>query len=128
MARLKFIAHVMVAASIMGVAMIAPGPVNPAEAGQADFALSCDNGRTYPFSPLAVNAAGDVVTGLLHLRPRQAVHMRLIPMGIGYRYAGRGIWFDGRREIAEINWGTRVRVGCVVIRNTGETAVLVTKG
>ena len=28
----------------------------------------------------------------------RGLHMRLMSLGIGYRYAGRGVWFDGVRQ------------------------------
>src|SRR5690606_4514232 len=64
------------------------------------IALSCENGRVYPLRVRSVSDFGEVVTGYLSTSPRHATHVRLIPMGDGYRYAGRGIWFDGKRDIA----------------------------
>src|ERR1700755_272693 len=73
-----------------------------AQAECADFILSCDNGRDYPFCPRAISPVGDVVTGMLSISPHTAVKLRLIPMGVGYRYAGRGIWFDGFQNAAQL--------------------------
>jgi hypothetical protein len=42
--------------------------------------------------------------------------MRLIPMGSGYRYAGRGVWFDGMRGQAVLNWGRPDEVPCRVVQ------------
>ena len=68
--------------------------------------LSCENGRDYPLHPLAVSREYDLVTGyLLKTGHGRGVHMRLIPMGSGYRYAGPGVWFDGLRGDAVLNWG-----------------------
>lgn len=47
--------------------------------------------------------------------PRQRIHMRLIPMGDGYRYAGRGVWFDGIRGDAQLFDGPSRSVACSVI-------------
>ena len=75
-----------------------PGPISAQK-----MWLSCENGRDYPLHPL--------VTG--HGR---GVHMRLIPMGSGYRYAGRGVWFDGMRGQAVLNWGRPDEVPCRVVQ------------
>jgi hypothetical protein len=110
---------------------IACTTATPAQAGCADFVLSCDNGRDYPFCPRAVSPEGDVVTGTLSLAPRSAVKMRLIPMGTGYRYAGRGIWFDGMQDQALLFLRKDAAVSCSVSRQTldpNAPAVLYTKG
>ena len=77
------------------------------------FLLSCENGRNYPVRPIAISQEGDMVTGVLGTG-RGGVHVRLMPMGDGYRYAGRGIWFDGLRNAAVLNWGTLHAVNCLV--------------
>jgi hypothetical protein len=82
----------------------------------AGMALNCDNGRTYPIRAVAVSDLGDLVTGLLFTTPRNAVHIRLIPMGDGYRYSGRGIWFDGLRGDAMLYFGkAAAAVSCTVL-------------
>jgi hypothetical protein len=80
----------------------------------ADTTITCENGRTYPLVPIAVSDAGDVVTAKLYTAPRRATHVRLIPMGSGYRYAGRGLWLDGVREQGVLNFGKSAAVACVV--------------
>src|SRR5262249_16293260 len=70
---------------------VLPGPPG------AHLALACENGHTYPLHPRAVAVDGDIVTGYLMMVYGRGVHVRLIPMGFGYRYAGRGVWFDGLR-------------------------------
>src|SRR5438034_7730224 len=79
----------------------------PAQAGGicAGFTLSCENGHSYPLCPIAVSDAGEIVTGQLGLATRRGVHVRLVPMGVGYRYIGRGIWFDGVRSEAILYLG-----------------------
>ena len=63
-----------------------PGPISAQK-----MWLSCENGRDYPLHPLAVSREFDLVTGYLLVTGHgRGVHMRLIPMGSGYRYAGRG--------------------------------------
>jgi hypothetical protein len=85
----------------------------PLPIGQA-LSLACENGRTYALTPRAVSAAGDLVTGYLHLGPRRAVRVRLVPMGVGYRYIARGIWLDGVRSEAVLHFGKRTSVACAV--------------
>ncbi len=59
----------------------------------------------------------DLVTGYLLVTGHgRGVHMRLIPMGSGYRYAGRGVWFDGMRGQAVLNWGRPDEVPCKVMQ------------
>jgi hypothetical protein len=76
-----------------------------AGAGCQDLALVCENGRTYPICPIAISVAGELVTGRLMTTPSSGTHIRLIPMGNGYRYAGRGVWFDGKYTAASIYFG-----------------------
>lgn len=79
----------------------------------AEVVLSCEDGRQYPLCPIAVSLSGDIVTANLHTG-RGVSHVRLVPMGVGYRYAGRGIWVDGLRENAIINFGKHSSVACIV--------------
>ena len=79
-----------------------------------DFVLSCENGRDYPFCPRAISERGDVVTGTLMTASHHGVHMRFIPMGAGYRYAGRGIWIDSYQDAAVLNFGKHRSVACTV--------------
>jgi hypothetical protein len=83
----------------------------------ASIWLNCDNGRTYPIRPAAVSVEGDMVTGHLITGRGRGVHIRLMPMGDGYRYAGLGIWFDGLRGNAVLNWGTPRAVSCTVTQS-----------
>jgi hypothetical protein len=77
--------------------------------------LACENGKNYPIRPLAVSRENDLVTGyLVNIDRRNSVHLRLVPMGVGYRYAGHGIWFDGLRGEAVLKWGTASAVPCTV--------------
>ena len=99
-----------IAAVILACAAASPALRQDRLAGGDQLTLSCENGRQYPLRPRAVSVVGDVVTGYLQLSPRQRIHVRLIPMGDGYRYAGRGIWFDGIRGDAVLFDGpSRVR-------------------
>ena len=99
-----------VAAAALGLSGV------PANAGFAagNLSLACSNGHTYALSSRAVAVDGDLVTGYLHLSPRRAVHVRLIPMGDGYRYAGRGVWLDGIRQDATLHLGKHRSVDCQV--------------
>jgi hypothetical protein len=92
-----------------------PAPAHPS----GSLALSCENGRVYPLRVRSVSDFGEVVTGYLSTGPRHAAHVRLIPMGDGYRYAGRGIWFDGKRDIAVLYFGKNSAVNCTVLRDEG---------
>ena len=76
--------------------------------------LTCENGARYSMRPVAVSAEGDVVTGYLGNRQRQGIHVRLMPMGGGYRYAGRGVWFDGWRENVYLYLSKYRSVACTV--------------
>lgn len=84
----------------------------------AEIVLTCENGREYPLCPIAVSVAGEIVTGNLYLGANRPAHVRLVPMGVGYRYAGKGFWVDGVNEKAEINFGPHSRsVACTVLRS-----------
>jgi hypothetical protein len=84
--------------------------------GAATLWLSCENGSEYPIRPIAVSDEGDLVTGYLVIGQRQGVHIRLIPMGGGYRYAGRGVWFDGARENVYLYLSKYRPIACTVVR------------
>jgi hypothetical protein len=90
----------------------------PARAGGlcSDIALTCENGRTYPLCPIAISDEGEIVTAQLVLGRGRGLHVRLMPLGIGYRYAGRGVWFDGVRQNATLNFGVNNAVQCTVVR------------
>src|SRR4051812_7972854 len=86
----------------------------PASVGNcSEIVFTCENGQQYPLCPIAVSIVGEVVTGALYTG-RRATHVRMIPMGVGYRYAGRGIWLDGFRENALLNFGKHTQVACTV--------------
>jgi hypothetical protein len=79
-----------------------------------DYLLSCENGRSYPIHARAVTVDGDLVTGYLYTGHHHATHIRLVPMGAGYRYIARGVWLDGWREDAELNFGKHHELACTV--------------
>src|SRR4029078_3020709 len=57
--------------------------------------LAWENGHEKPLRPTCVSRENDLVTGYMLMTGRgHGVHMRLIPMGSGYRYAGGGVWVD----------------------------------
>ena len=87
--------------------MIAP-TANP-------IGLNCENGRYDQIRPLAVSDLGDFVTGYIATGRNRGMHIRLVPMGDGYRYAGRGIWFDGTLQEAVLYWGTPAATACAVV-------------
>jgi hypothetical protein len=87
----------------------------PAAAGVAPtISLSCANGRTYALVPRAVTVTGDIVTARLYVGARRGVPVRLVPMGAGYRYAGRGVWLDGIRDEAVLNFGRGQTIACEI--------------
>lgn len=66
----------------------------------ASFVVACENGANYMLQSDPVTYGGDVITGRFYFAPHRAAKVRLIPMGIGYRYAGKGFWLDGVRNRA----------------------------
>jgi hypothetical protein len=102
-----------------GLAAFSLGLMPQAFAGGvcAGLTLSCENGRSYPLCPIAVSIEGEIVTGRLGLSPGRGVHVRLVPMGVGYRYIGRNIWFDGVRSDAVLYMGKHRAVACTVERD-----------
>ena len=80
----------------------------------SEIVFTCENGRAYPLCPIAVTIAGEVVTASLYTGRHSAMHVRLIPMGVGYRYAGRGIWLDGFRENALLHVGKHSQIACTI--------------
>jgi hypothetical protein len=99
------------------VAAVAIGASGWAGAGAHEvapgFLLTCENGRTYPIHARAVTVDGDLVTGTISTG-RGRMHVRLIPMGAGYRYAALGRWVDGWRTEAALNFGPSKAVACTV--------------
>jgi hypothetical protein len=91
--------------------MLSPGA---ARGSCSEIVLTCENGREYPICPIAVTVAGELVTASLYTAPHRATYVRLVPMGVGYRYAGKGIWLDGLRGNALLNFGNRTSVACTV--------------
>jgi hypothetical protein len=84
-------------AGSVSIALLLLGPEAFAASTCAGMALSCENGRAYPVCPIAVSIDGALVTGRLGLSPGRGVQIRLVPMGVGYRYVGRNIWFEGQQ-------------------------------
>jgi hypothetical protein len=78
--------------------------------------LACENGRNYPIRPVGVSRDNDLVTGYFVWSAHGIVRLRLVPMGVGYRYTGGGIWFDGLRDQAVLNWGRADAVPCKVMQ------------
>jgi len=80
----------------------------------SELVFTCENGLQYPLCPIAVSIDGDVVTASLRTGHSGGVHMRLVPMGVGYRYAGPGIWVDGFRGNALLNFGKHSQIACTI--------------
>lgn len=100
-------------AADLGLLRSSSGPLGSC----SEIVLTCENGKNYPLCPIAVSIAGEIVTASLYTSPRGATKVRMIPMGVGYRYAGVGVWFDGLRDEALLNFGKRRAVACEVNRS-----------
>ena len=106
-----FVANPSVAAAAdLGIMTSGPRSVSSC----SEIVFTCENGRTYPLCPIAVSVVGEVVTASLYTGHRGATHVRMIPMGVGYRYAGRGIWLDGFRENALLNFDKHSQIACTI--------------
>src|SRR3954469_4394353 len=99
----------LAAAADLGIMTSGPAAVGSC----SEIVFTCENGRSYPLCPIAVSVVGEVVTESLH-NGRRATHVRMVPMGVGYRYAGRGIWLDGFRENALLNFGKHSQIACTI--------------
>lgn len=82
--------------------------------GTGEFVVACENGANYLLRSGRTTDSGDVVTGRFFLSPRRSVHVRLMPMGDGYRYAGRGLWLDGIRDQALLYLRKNQPIACHV--------------
>lgn len=100
-------------AADLGLMTSGPGAIGNC----SEIVFTCENGRQYPLCPIAVSVVGEVVTASLHTGHRGGTHVRLIPMGVGYRYAGRGVWLDGFRENALLNFGKHGQIACTIQRS-----------
>lgn len=101
----------------MGTSAQAADVAATGPAGVPGMVLACQNGANYPIQPIAVSREGDLVTGyMVRTGLGHAVRLRLVPMGNGYRYEGGGIWFDGVRSHAVLNWGRPDAVPCEVLQ------------
>lgn len=92
----------------------------PAQAGGRcpAITLSCENGHHYALCPTSISDKGDIVTANLTLSPRHGTPVRLVPMGVGYRYiSAGGIWLDGVKNEAVLNLGKHRSVYCTVANN-----------
>ena len=111
MTQTRFLARMAGAAVVLalcGPLAATAHPVSP------DYLLSCENGRSYPIHARAVTVDGDLVTGYLYTGHHHATHIRLVPMGAGYRYIASGVWLDGWRGDAELNFGKHHTLVCTV--------------
>jgi hypothetical protein len=98
------------AAADLGLIASGPGAVGNC----SEIVFACENGRQYPLCPIAVSVAGEVVTASLLTGRHGGVHVRMVPMGVGYRYAGPGVWVDGFRENALLNFGKHSQIACTI--------------
>ena len=114
-ASLGFMAGGALPAAAADLGLITKGPNSIGSCTEIVF--TCENGRQYPLCPIAVSVVGEVVTASLHTGPRGGTHVRMIPMGVGYRYAGRGVWLDGFRDNALLNFGKHSQIACTIQRS-----------
>jgi len=120
--RAGFAKFITMAAFLGAAAALTPGPAAAADLGLmtsgrgscSEIVFVCENGRQYPLCPIAVSVLGEVITASLYTSRHGATRVRLIPMGVGYRYAGRGVWLDGKRENALLNFGKHSQVACTI--------------
>lgn len=103
----------LVLATFAGL-VLAPAQASAQVPGARAFNVACENGRAYVLRPRAQTVSGDVITGYLMTSRRGSTHVRLMPLGEGYRYAGRGIWLDGIRSEALLYLSKRHPVPCAV--------------
>jgi len=104
-----------VGATILATAILLTGLCAVASAKQDGRRLvTCADGNSYSFNPRAVTDDGDIVTASLALTPRHRVKLRLIPMGYGYRYAGKGVWLDGAYNAAVLTEWKRLVSSCEI--------------
>lgn len=99
-------------AAAADLGLMASGPT--AVGNCSELVFTCENGRQYPLCPIAVSVAGEVVTASLQTGRSGGVHVRLVPMGVGYRYAGPGVWVDGVRGNAVLNFGKHSQIACTI--------------
>lgn len=90
--------------------LMASGPIGSC----SEIVFTCENGRQYPLCPIAVSVAGEIVTASLQTGRHGGTRVRLVPMGVGYRYAGHGVWLDGFRENALLNFGEHSQIACTI--------------
>ena len=91
--------------------LMSSGPVGNC----SELVFACENGRQYPLCPIAVSVTGEVVTASLQTGRYGSTHVRLVPTGVGYRYAGPGVWLDGFRENALLNFGKHSQIACALV-------------
>jgi hypothetical protein len=110
----RFLKSALIGGAI--VLMELAGPGQALAHGPPDYLLSCENGRTYPIRARAVTVDGDLVTGYVWTHRGRGAHIRIVPMGAGYRYIAPGLWIDGWRADAEMNFGPTRSIPCTVSR------------
>jgi hypothetical protein len=81
----------------------------------SDLVFQCENGREVAICPIAISVMGEVVTASLQIAPHESAHVRLVPMGVGYRYAGPGVWLDGLHDQAILNYGNYTKIACTLM-------------
>lgn len=113
---MRHLRRLLAGAALAAVPLLSLSPQAVAGGVCAGLTLSCENGRSYPLCPIAVSVEGEIVTGRLGLGGGRGAHVRLVPMGVGYRYIGRSVWFDGIRSDAVLYFSKHRAIACTVVR------------
>jgi hypothetical protein len=100
--------------SLAAMAALFTSPQAVAGTYRVNFVASCENGHSYPVRARAISDQGELVTGDLLTGRHGAAHIRLVPVGFGYRYAARGLWLDGWRSDADLHFGKSQPITCTV--------------
>jgi len=91
----------LIVCSVLALAgLAAPAKAEVVAYPGASFAVACANGANYVLESGPVAEPGQIVTARFHFNPHHVAPVRLIPMGNGYRYAGRDFWLDGIKDQA----------------------------
>jgi hypothetical protein len=98
--------------TMIGVALLVGSPARAGGSCTA-MAMVCENGHRYPIGPLRRHRLGQP-----HDRAFEAIfEARLVPMGVGYRYIGPGLCFDGDGQHTTLNFGAHRSLACTVAQN-----------
>jgi hypothetical protein len=97
-------------AAAADLGLVSSGPIGNC----SEIVFTCENGRQYPLCPIAVSVFGESGNSIIVHSSIQSDSCSADTNGVGYRYAGPGIWLDGYRENALLNFGTHSQVACTI--------------